>query len=398
MSSIYRNCHFTVAATHARDGEGELFHSTPDFKVSGEAPDGQSYKLYFREAMDHHIEVVHGGSDVDWGQNSFPLLSRAWVYQERMLSTRVIHFGRLEMFFECRSGIWCECSRIADDFQSGSTSRAVVKNEFAAILDSSNQSDMSGQYSCATLWRTVVSSYSVLRLTRTSDRLPAIGGLARVMGAQRKARYLAGLWEDSLNDDLIYTIFNPLPKPYSRDAPTWSWASVNSDTAYLSELEAPALDSPNTLWPRLPYTHFSKVEQCEVLPAAVDEFEQLSHGFLTISGLVAEGHFGVRMEANIFNGKKEANYYAVFAHLRQAIYPDYLPEDMKSGTPVLCLRMSTIQYGTEEFLVSLVLKESTTFPGCFERIGSMRIQSHPPPVDPLGGIYEEASLGTVTIF
>jgi hypothetical protein len=39
-----------------------------------------------------------------------PLLQRAWVFQEQILSPRMIHFGRYEMAWECHSGLQCECS------------------------------------------------------------------------------------------------------------------------------------------------------------------------------------------------------------------------------------------------------------------------------------------------
>ena len=38
-----------------------------------------------------------------------PLLKRAWVYQERLLSPRVIHFTNSETQFECQTSCECEC-------------------------------------------------------------------------------------------------------------------------------------------------------------------------------------------------------------------------------------------------------------------------------------------------
>ena len=33
---------------------------------------------------------------------SWPLLTRAWVYQERRLSARVVHIGEKQLYWECR--------------------------------------------------------------------------------------------------------------------------------------------------------------------------------------------------------------------------------------------------------------------------------------------------------
>lgn len=41
-----------------------------------------------------------------------PLLQRAWVFQEQVLSPRMIHFGAQELVWECSHGLRCECSQI----------------------------------------------------------------------------------------------------------------------------------------------------------------------------------------------------------------------------------------------------------------------------------------------
>ncbi|KAH6722279.1 hypothetical protein BKA61DRAFT_466819, partial [Leptodontidium sp. MPI-SDFR-AT-0119] len=43
---------------------------------------------------------------------TFPLLSRTWVYQERSLSPRTLHFHSTEMIMEYSSHLRCECIRL----------------------------------------------------------------------------------------------------------------------------------------------------------------------------------------------------------------------------------------------------------------------------------------------
>ncbi|KAL2826471.1 hypothetical protein BDW59DRAFT_179578 [Aspergillus cavernicola] len=171
MASIYRNGYFTIAATHSPNGERGL---------------------YFREMIDHHLEAV-GQCDDEIGNPTavyFPLLTRAWVYQERMLSTRIIHFGRYELFFECRPGIQCECGHIEDSEGGPGSWQGLFKVEFATMLRYYDLARMGRdrpglQYHGAGLWRTIVSCYSGLFLTKSSDRLPAIGGMAKDIAARR---------------------------------------------------------------------------------------------------------------------------------------------------------------------------------------------------------------------
>jgi hypothetical protein len=42
----------------------------------------------------------------------FLLMTRAWILQERLLSSRVLHFGYYELFFEYQTTVLCECDEI----------------------------------------------------------------------------------------------------------------------------------------------------------------------------------------------------------------------------------------------------------------------------------------------
>ncbi|KAJ0419594.1 heterokaryon incompatibility protein-domain-containing protein [Aspergillus carlsbadensis] len=415
MASVYRNGHFTIAATQSRD----------DVEICGKTPEGEEYHLYCRKVIDHHLEYIGDtlpSPDGPEGHPShvyYPVLTRAWVYQERMLSTRVIHFGRYEVFFECNTDIQCECGWIQTEGYTATT-RMMVKAEFASTLSALNfgyytegeSYHADAQYYCASLWRTVALAYKGLRLTQSSDRLPAIGGLAREMAGKRKARYLAGLWEDSLLDDLIWQVPASAPQltPYSRNAPSWSWASVESRIRYWDERLFTGEDDDDENWSvtgfardRMPYQHYSTVERCHVQPSGVDEYGPLAGGSLVITGLIVEGVLEYSIDAEgKSNTTAPSEYHISFPHTRKPMGPDYLiaqpgPGQTKPGAPGLCLRMSTIQESQAEFLVSLVLRQSPERQGCFERIGTVVDKASPPPVDPMGGISHEASQRTVTI-
>jgi hypothetical protein len=412
MASVYRNSQFTIAATHSANGHGGLFSRTEDFEVFGKTPDGEDYLLYFRERIDHHIE--NSPSDAVWGHPTLthhPLLTRAWVYQERMLSPRVLHFGRYEVSFECRSLIQCECGSIPFYSKSRSIPVPLIKLEHAISLwDYRRYREVDGdqyraeiEYQGARLWRTMISSYSALLLTKPKDRLPAIGGLAKEMAAVRKSRYLAGLWEDALNDDLLWTIHATSkykkPRPFPRNAPTWSWASVETPTSYWDEIIFTTMEGGG-FDERLPYEHFSKIEHCEVSWSAIDEFGSIAHGSLTISGLVAKGI--LEREVEVQDDTESIVHYVSFPNTRLAIKSDYLldfegPGQTSPMMSVICLRMSLIQEGPTDNLISLVLKRSPEFHNCFERIGTLTISGSRGSVDSKGGVFEAAELQTVVI-
>jgi len=66
--------------------------------------------------------------------------------------------------------------------------------------------------------------YSKRETTYERDRLVAVSGLARRVGATLKTPYLAGLWQSSVVRGLHwYAVSSPTTK--NNDAPSWSWAS-----------------------------------------------------------------------------------------------------------------------------------------------------------------------------
>lgn len=71
-----------------------------------------------------------------------------------------------------------------------------MKSQYVAALQrmthaGSMNLDCSWLYQVARLWRQMVTAYTDLLLTRSRDKLPALGGLARQMSITRGSRYLA---------------------------------------------------------------------------------------------------------------------------------------------------------------------------------------------------------------
>ncbi|CAO2648523.1 Nn.00g077900.m01.CDS01 [Neocucurbitaria sp. VM-36] len=408
MAAVYTNGSSTIAATRSANGHGGLFCRTEDFKVSGETPEGEDYCLYFRERIHHQIDASFETEDSFSSEKYYPLLSRAWVYQERMLSTRVLHFGRYELFFECKSSAQCECGSIRYHGAGFETPVALIKLEYANALSNfdvgyEGQALANIQYQCARLWRTMVCCYTALFLTKSKDRLPAIGGLARHMATKRESKYRAGLWQDSLQEDILWMVYTTpklkKPRPYPLNAPTWSWASVETFVDYWNVIVVTDVDGPITE-ERPPYQHFVTIEKCDVEESAIDEFGSIAHGSLTLSGLIAEGT--LERETQLHNGEVLLEHYVSFTDTsRLALDSDYLlenegPGHTAPGTPILYLRMSLYQEGQKEYLLSLALRESM-IPGCFERIGTSRIIGSIGSLNPEGGVFRMAKSRTVVV-
>lgn len=89
-----------------------------------------------------------------------------------------------------------------------------------------------------TWWSRILKEYWGSQLTFESDGLVAPLGVITVIEKHRKGRYHAGLWEETLVNDLLWNVLDPRPReniPLTESLtkkitccgyPTWSWVSM----------------------------------------------------------------------------------------------------------------------------------------------------------------------------
>jgi hypothetical protein len=119
-----------------------------------------------------------------------PLNRRAWVMQERMLSPRVIHFGKHQLFWRCQMHTACETFPKGIPEATGSA----AFSQSAYGVDFQHLSCTRGLLE--DLWFQVIENYSTYGITRESDKLIALSGIARMFGEEVKEtddKYIAGL-------------------------------------------------------------------------------------------------------------------------------------------------------------------------------------------------------------
>jgi hypothetical protein len=109
MADIYQNAHVTLAATHSSSDSGGCFpehHGLVAERTLSLPDDFPSLwrGLKFREKARHWALPLPRSSS-----RSYPLLTRGWAFQERILAPRVLHFCGDEMIWECNSVCMCEC-------------------------------------------------------------------------------------------------------------------------------------------------------------------------------------------------------------------------------------------------------------------------------------------------
>jgi len=181
-------------------------------------------------------------SEVD----SSPLSRRAWAFQERLLSPRILHFAKSQLFWECQTHKACETwpkpvvRGVADgaDPSSGDNMLKTKKNL-----------DLRGPVFDPVYehWDEVVEFYTDAVLTRPGDKLVAISGLADEALRDNEDRYCAGLWRNDFGRNLLWYVQTPQKDtaPRSYIAPSWSWASIDGKVVHLAR--KPMTEYPQTL-------------------------------------------------------------------------------------------------------------------------------------------------------
>jgi hypothetical protein len=249
MEVIYGGSMLTLAATASSDAsEGLLFDLPQKFahreiKVPNESC--VQGKVFYRHNLPHSEEWQR----VDSRIGDYPLLNRAWVFQERFLSPRILHFTKTELTWECMETTTCQCildqgwpprmihlEKASSNWFKGQGGlyQAEADPAEASIIrfPKERYADMAlspSKYDLCEKWNGILKQYCKLDITLGKDKLPALSGIARLMqGLRNNERYLAGLWKDHLHRDLCWYFDDPAPR-HSLEwrAPSWSWASVN---------------------------------------------------------------------------------------------------------------------------------------------------------------------------
>lgn len=288
MPSIYQGAFITVTAAMSPDIADGLFSVTPPHKMAcrrvGQlGPDGDAPSVWVREYLTHLGDSERQDGILGrWGIHGpspsphMTIYSRGWCLQERLLSPRVLYFGPDELSWECIEGAACECSGVMTTRAKPAQFSEQMKLYLSPhALKSYSREDL------ADAWKKVVEHYSCLQLTYDTDIFPAICGLVMQFEPLFGCRYLAGLWEARLLQDLLWSSHErraPWPRrPEKWRAPTWSWASVKSPIYYHQDI----VHNENSC----------VVQDVTCVPVAANLAGELASAVLTLRGRCLETRF-----------------------------------------------------------------------------------------------------------
>ena len=269
MSSIYGDAHLVIGADGAKGAEEGFLRDSPEYNsMHADAKsalvavvDDDQADVYVSECPEHYDtcsllnRAISSEQHEDVVEN--PLSQRAWTFQEQLLARRMVHFTKEEMVWECKSRHRCECTQFDDSRQRTS------KDDWI----SGYTANMGVQ------WYSFVNEVCVRQLTFRTDILPCLSGIAAQMEASMMGRYLAGLWEEDLLLGLTWSYEELQTRMVPQQAPSWSWASLESHSSPYSllrqEWESIALKVPH-----------AQILDAECIPKGQNAYGAISKGHI----------------------------------------------------------------------------------------------------------------------
>ncbi|RDW78455.1 hypothetical protein BP5796_06307 [Coleophoma crateriformis] len=223
------------------------------------------------------------------------LNTRAWTYQEDLLSPRIVRFSEQEIYWKCQRGSLSEtcptsCRPDSLEHKAGPSVTLSHSSKFrrSQYEDALSMRGMS--------WFQLVNEYVSRSLTFPEDVFPSLSGVARKFYRDESDKptsrlpsqtYLAGLWLEDIHRGLQWTALH-CERQATYIAPSWSWAALKhkcgtSDVDHIG-IYHDYLDRKNAKL---------SSEKAEVLAAEVqnmksDPFSVVLSGYLKLRGHCSE--------------------------------------------------------------------------------------------------------------
>ncbi|KAF8541977.1 heterokaryon incompatibility protein-domain-containing protein [Trichophaea hybrida] len=364
MGDVYQRsyCNFAGAAKDTPGSHGGLF-------VSRNPVDIELCVVKPKNALlrTHPAGTAYYCFDMNIWENNItqsPLYDRGWVLQERILSPRVLHFTGQQVFWECLELQACE-SLPGGMPHTWETKAKLTVDTFSLVAILNSMAHLQGQaVEPHFLWESIVERYSETSLTYPEkDKLAALSGVAKKVGLSVEGGgYVAGIWKDRLPVHLLWRPdnYNSVLRATEYQAPSWSWASINSKIQVTS------------VWPGKKLEVVAEVLEAHVDLVSNDPTGQVCGGYLRLRGCLATVTCRKNMPYTRFtpmigdiNAPRAPDYETLDCATIRCL-PDIETSDATTEFHVFIINL---RYTKDEFRAEGLLLEPTGKKGQFNRRG-----------------------------
>jgi len=187
MEGIYSQAFLTIGAAYGHEAQSGLF-------MRPRSPRLPYCHLPSRWAGVNNPDPIYAGPVVG-AESGWPfwlmkdgelkINNRAWTLQEKVLSSRMVHFRGDQISWECKHG---QAYERGDPYGAPQESLQVKKSYKS--------------------WHDLVKNYSSRKLTFSTDKLSALAGLAKAfwLKTEERDQYLGGIWRGSLPNNLLWYV------------------------------------------------------------------------------------------------------------------------------------------------------------------------------------------------
>jgi hypothetical protein len=280
MGDIYKNSFLTIVAGLGGDSSGGCFNT----RSSTDFPEETQWLVEIANTISSGAEstvifCLQPKSPSFLLKNS-PLSTRGWTYQERILSSRLLHFTHSQLVWECRCAYWLEDMLPVKTVDSTGLS---VHTVAGAILQDIQPNDSERDHVTRLVdhwYRNIISEgYTSRIFSKREDRLVAVAGLAKIWTHYVQDAYLAGHWENTLAFGLAWRRHRHSdPGGGGPHGPSWSWASHSGLVTWDHWCDTFQPDRSFKL----------EKSALEYIGPTTDEFSPIASGAITITGRMAE--------------------------------------------------------------------------------------------------------------
>lgn len=221
MDVVYLNAVVTIAASSSNDANGGGF-------IDPQQPPSLRLSLPVSHARSNIGQRILKGTLRSTYASPFTvadslLNKRGWVFQEMTLSSRILHFSKEQVYWQCREVAESEDGTMLEPGTNPSLFTKLEVMSYSRLLLTPNlipEGDLSS------LWWSWATDYSSRAFTKLEDRLYACAGIIKFFQQiPNSPAIVLGLLRDRLLTDLHWRCAGDAPRRRVRatNLPSWTW-------------------------------------------------------------------------------------------------------------------------------------------------------------------------------
>ncbi|EWZ28468.1 heterokaryon incompatibility protein-domain-containing protein [Fusarium oxysporum Fo47] len=272
MHRVYQNCYLNISIDVSKNPHGGAFRSrdptylqdcylwTPFLTAPHQLADAEEQSKF------RNLCSIFTRDDFSFVRLDLPISKRAWVFQERLLAPRTLHFTLDRISWEC------ERSRNLTEYLpkgAGNDEWAGFDCLYQSAYSIQEQGDVFAFY------YDFVLPYMKRQLSHPDeDKLVAFAAVARRCTSWFRSEYCAGIFRSTMPQGLLWEAFpvDSMKRSKVYRAPSWSWANMDCSVNF-------------DVFEHKPIVIFADIVDVAVeLVDPKNQFGQVKSGSLTLTG------------------------------------------------------------------------------------------------------------------